>query len=102
MSDLLLFLVSVFAVYRLSLMITFENGPFMIFYALRDVIKNIFVSRAYWIYEGFLCPLCIGFWLSFIPAILFWDGVFVYLIYTLGIAGIQTFLTMIGGVPDDG
>lgn len=102
MYDLLLFIVSVFAVYRISLMIAFEDGPAWSLVILReDIIKTLVSTKNFWIYKGFNCPLCIGFWLSFIPAILFWDGLFVYLIYVLGIAGAQTFLTIIGGVPDN-
>jgi hypothetical protein len=95
--ELILLIICVFAVYRLSLLLTFETGPFSLAEIIRWNLAETFKDT--WIEEGVNCPLCVGFWLSFIFAIPFWDGPLTYLVYALGIAGAQTFLTMIGGVP---
>lgn len=58
------FAMSVLAVYRVSYMIAVEDGPFDLYVMLRARF-----NQATWIGRGLVCPLCISFWLSAIPAI---------------------------------
>lgn len=91
---------AVFAVYRMSLMITCEDGPFDIFYSIREINKNEY-GTANWFVRGLHCPLCVSFWLSFVAGLAFWDGLGLYLVYSLGIAGTVTFMIMLAGIPGD-
>ena len=91
MTDLLIaILLAGVAVYRVAKMIATEEGPFSLFLRFR----NGFVGEG-WIERGIRCPLCMGFWLALLPALLiawhtgFWAwsvGIW------LSIAGVQTFL----------
>lgn len=61
---LISFSLSVLAVYRVSYMIAVEDGPFDLYVMLRSKF-----NQATWIGRGLVCPLCISFWLSMIPAV---------------------------------
>ena len=55
------------AVYRISHMIAIEDGPFNVFYRIREYVRKKF-GADHWVYEGFNCPLCISFWLAMVGA----------------------------------
>lgn len=84
-------LLAVPAVYRISLMVTREEGPFSLF----DWIRNqpIFL-RANWMGRGIRCPLCISFWLSLVatPIVLYSPSesldLRLFVLYWWGLAGI--------------
>ena len=81
-------------------MITTEGGPFDIFFWWRNNAFEGF-GPYHWITKGVFCPLCVGFWLSFIPPIFFASSFSYWLAYSIAIAGAQTFLTLVGGIPDE-
>ena len=90
MTDLLIaILLAGVAVYRVAKMLAIEEGPFSLFLKLR----NRFLGDS-WLDRGLHCPLCMGFWLSGIPALLIsWHTG--HLAWSVGIwlaiAGVQTF-----------
>lgn len=53
--------------YRLSHMITIEDGPFDIFVKLRMKIDPM---QTTWVGRGLQCILCVSFWLSFVATAL--------------------------------
>lgn len=85
-----------FACYRLSLLITQDEGPFSVFQKLRfyaggynlapngEPITNLG--------RGIICPLCVGLWIALPLAILINGFNWYTLVYWLAIAGIQAFL----------
>ena len=92
------------AVYRLSFMITREEGPFDVFERLRLVAQALPSSpdgRPNWIARGIACPLCVSFWLSLIAAVAVTQAVGISLLAIFGlwpaIAGGCLFLFQIGG-----
>lgn len=97
MNALLLYALAVFAVYRLSLMIGIEDGPFNLFHNLREKVFDRFGNG--WINDGFNCPLCISFWLMLGAAIvLAWQlrlGIDELLWLWLGLAGMVAFLLLV-------
>jgi hypothetical protein len=83
MTPLMLILLAL-AVYRVSHMITREDGPFDLFSTWRD-----YVGQANWIGRGLHCILCVSYWLS--TAAFFWTfetvGILAALIYWHAVAG---------------
>ena len=76
-------ILSILAVYRLSYLIAKEDGPFDLFYAMREKI-----GQGSWFGRGLHCVLCVSFWLSFPPAFwLFWGRPLNVLAGWFGIAG---------------
>ena len=71
MPDLALFFIYSLAVWRVARMIGVERGPFDLFWKWKMFIGKKFLpvgNRAHWIDEGFNCPKCLGFWVSFATA----------------------------------
>jgi hypothetical protein len=93
MALILTFAVAVFAVLRISHMVTVEEGPFEIFSFIRDRIDP---RQKTWIGRGINCPLCVSFWLSLVPAVLFPPVIIPNLLNIVllwfGIAGVVLFL----------
>lgn len=58
----LLFLITSFAVYRISRMIALEDGAFNLFALLRGWVFTKFGNG--WINEGVNCPMCISWWIA--------------------------------------
>lgn len=88
----MIFLLSVFAVYRLARMAAMEEGPFDLFVRVRGRIDP---EQATWIGRGINCALCLGFWISLIFAVATnWSHVLALptLLDWLAIAGAQTVL----------
>jgi len=81
-SQTTILVLSVLAVYRISHMLTREDGPFDIFIGFRHRI-----GQHNWIGRGMNCVLCVSFWLSaltgFVPG---------WLLLWFGIAGAVTFI----------
>lgn len=82
------FVLSAFAVYRAARMAALEEGPGGAFHEWREQIDP---HQKTWVGRGIRCPLCVGFWLSLIPAIAFFSLDWVVLMW-LAIAGAQTYL----------
>lgn len=84
-------LFAIFAVYRVAHLLATEEGPFEICTRWRNLwIKDDWIGR------GMRCPLCIGFWLAWVAAVMIapdWHSLFWY---WLGIAGAQLFLYRLG------
>lgn len=86
-------------VYRLAILITEDEGPYSIFKTLRtkaggyDLAINGQPETN--LGRGIMCPLCVGIWLSF-PLALVWFGFNWYsLVYALAVAGLQALLSRI-------
>ncbi len=60
----LTFILASLAVYRLSRMLTDEEGPFMVFTKLRGLAPT-----ENWIGRGLECILCMSVWVAFIAAL---------------------------------
>ncbi len=87
------------------MLITTEDGPFNLCASLRGIFIFIFGTNS-WITKGIHCPLCVGFWLSWIFGTLansvgFIDtnGYIEMFLAWFAIAGIQTFITLLAGIP---
>jgi hypothetical protein len=61
---LIAFTLSVMAVYRLSYLVSNEDGPFDFLSKLRE-----WIGQKNWIGRGINCLLCVSFWLSVFPAL---------------------------------
>lgn len=70
---------TIFAVFRLALLLTEEEGPFELAARWRSLFPD-----DNWIGRGVRCPLCVSFWLALIPALWLFDP---WPLYWLGIAG---------------
>lgn len=99
MNEVLWFALLVLAVYRVSLLLATEDGPFEVFSWFRAVFRIEYGSDD-WVVKGLHCPLCIGFWLSFAAGLFLYEDFLQYMVCSLAIAGASTFMTMIGGVPE--
>jgi len=64
MNDTLVFILATLAVYRVSLIICMDEGPFSLFAKLRDRIDP---AQATWYGRGLRCVVCVSFWTA-IPA----------------------------------
>lgn len=82
------FILAVLAVYRLCHMLAVEDGPFDIFFRVREAVQNKF-GPAHWVSRGFNCPLCMSFWVSLVTNILIFPGAdFVtFCLYWLALTG---------------
>lgn len=85
------FVIVTFAIYRITLLATQEDGPFNL--ALKW--RNLFVTDN-WVGRGVRCFWCVSFWMGFvvslIPAVrlhMTGDG---YLLLALGTSGMAIFL----------
>ena len=83
---MMIVILSILAVYRVSYLIAREDGPFNVAIRLRTAVQ---MGRGdSWVAGGIACPLCISFWLSWVAAVIFWDGhLSNYILMALGIAG---------------
>jgi hypothetical protein len=59
MQPLMLFILAALAVYRLSRMITDEEGPFSLFTKLRGAFPPVD-----WVGRGLECIMCVSFWVA--------------------------------------
>lgn len=62
-----LFVLATLAAYRISRMISFEDGPFDIFSRIRGRIDP---SQKTWVGRGLACIVCVSFWVTLIVALL--------------------------------
>lgn len=53
----------ILAVYRITNLIVYEDGPADIFTLWRGWLFDK-LGEGHWIYRGFNCPMCVSFWLS--------------------------------------
>ncbi len=62
---------SVFAVYRIALMLANEEGPFSLAEKFRRGVRQRTEGKpAEWIARGVECPRCMSFWLSAVAALI--------------------------------
>lgn len=87
---MLAFLIASLAVYRLSMMIAFERGPWNAFIELRGAVWRFVQGRSdHWLWKGVNCPLCISFWLGWLVALaLPWQGWAWYVLSALALSGV--------------
>ena len=86
--DLMTFVLLALAVYRLSHMVTNEEGPFELFATLRDALGGN--QQATWVGRGIVCILCVSFWVGLLGAVAlwFWQVVAVqFVVYALALSG---------------
>jgi len=76
----------IFIVYRLSIAITEQSGPFNIFSNIRTKVEN----KQEWLQEGFSCAECASFWISILAVLspMEVNPIFLW----LGTAGIVVYL----------
>ena len=94
------FVIAIFAVYRVSVMLAKDRGPFGIFQKFRATASNRF-GENHWFTVGVGCPRCISFWLSIIAAVIitpvqlgFWYGVLIWLAVAGGVYVIATIIQL--------
>ena len=86
--NLTTFVLVALAVYRLSHMVTSEEGPFEAFAKMRDALGGN--QQATWIGRGIVCILCVSFWVGILGAVAlwFWQVVAVkFAVYALALSG---------------
>jgi len=86
--DLMTFVLLALAVYRLSHMVTSEEGPFEAFAKVRDALGGN--QQATWVGRGIVCILCVSFWVGLLGAVAlwFWQVVAVqFVVYALALSG---------------
>ena len=100
-SSSLRLLLAVLACYRLSLLVTEDDGPADVFRKLRQWTDSKRLNeqaqgivRGKWanIDDGIRCPYCVGVWAAFLLAILVYTGIGDFILLFLGIAGGQSVL----------
>lgn len=84
-------IVAALASYRVGRMIATERGPFDWFIDFRSLLINRVGNRK-WVVEGVTCPLCVGFYSSFVLFGLSYVDYVAYLVAGLAVAGLQTAL----------
>lgn len=92
-------LIAALAVYRLSHMIAYEDGPWDVFTRLRGHVSAASWDGRpetwgrHWTARGISCPLCISFWLSWLAALaLPWQGLVWYALTALALSGMTVAL----------
>ena len=86
--DFITFLLLALAVYRLSHMVTSEEGPFEVFAKGRDALGGN--QQATWIGRGIVCILCVSFWGGILGALALWCWHVVavqFVVYALALSG---------------
>lgn len=89
----MIFLLQVFAVYRIARLVSIDNGPFDCFLALRKLVGRM---AARWAFTRTLadlvnCQYCVGVWVALILALIFRNDYPVWLNW-LALAGAQAAL----------
>jgi len=103
MDTLTRLIVCALAVYRLSEMIVVDNGPFGVFVEMRgwlqrsvldDENKTALGGIRRELFNGVTCVYCIGIWLAFVFAFLFYfqNNFTDFVIIFLAIAGLQSII----------
>lgn len=73
MSFITLFILCVFAVFRVSHLIAIDDGPADIFFKFREIVIHKY-GVTHWIYKGVTCILCLSVWGSLLATILMFSG----------------------------
>lgn len=68
MPDWIWLAAGILASYRVARMLAVEEGPFALFERVRARLGG--EEQATWLGRGVACPLCIGFYISFVMALL--------------------------------
>lgn len=92
-------LIAALAVYRLSVMVAYEDGPADVFARLRGRVSaatwdgNPETWGMHWAARGLACPLCVSFWLAWLVALaLPWQGLAWYVLTALALSGVTVLL----------
>lgn len=83
---MVILILAALATYRLSRMISNEEGPFMLFTKLRGLIPT-----THWIGRGLECILCVSVWVA-LPLALYVDWSWTAPLTWLALSGITTLL----------
>jgi hypothetical protein len=73
MPDLITFIIYALAVYRLTQLVIYDEGPYSIFDRIRMTLR--IHERNDWIGRGLTCPACVSFWIGLLLAALSARGV---------------------------
>lgn len=96
MPDWFLFLLLIFATYRVTQLLVYDDGPFDLIFKLRTKIGvyNLDQNGESKSNLGklFACPYCLGFWLAILAALAASRSIDSFIILWLAIAGGQAFL----------
>lgn len=84
MTEVLTYIIAVFAVYRLATDFAWEDGPIGLYAKGRGAVLTRYGADD-WRSEGVSCPICWSFWLA-LPAAFVWGP-----LAWLGIAGAAAF-----------
>lgn len=89
----MIFLLQVFAVYRIARLVSIDNGPFDCFLALRNLAGK---AAARWTFTRTLadlvnCQFCVGVWVALLLALIFQNAYPIWLNW-LALAGAQAVL----------
>ncbi len=99
MSEPLYLLLAALAVYRVSHMLAYEEGPFAVFAGMRSYLAT-HPRVPEWLSEGAGCPMCISFYLGFIAALpVLSTGLLFYLVASLALSGVTVFLISVTEPP---
>lgn len=93
-----LLLLLTLAVYRVSILITWEDAPYRVFYRFRLYLgRKANGGGVVWgeLAELFHCPFCLGMWLSLLAAVLVGGGWVNVLLMWFAISGGQHLLTAV-------
>lgn len=101
MPEWFLFILAVFACFRLAELIAIDDGPDDRLLWLRAKLGAFDLGDdgrpETSIGRGIICPYCIGVWLAFFAALIIAPFDWRLILYWLAIAGGQAFLQSIGG-----
>lgn len=82
----LTFVIVSLAVYRVSIMLAMENGPF----DLIDRFRRTFPHGSVWA-KLFACPFCLSFWFGFAGSVVLpYYGVVWYVVTSLALSAVAT------------
>ena len=101
MPDWFLFVLLTLAVYRVTQLLVYDDGPFDLIFKIRgkmgvyDLSQNGEPETS--LGKLFACPYCVGFWLSILAALSISGSIKSFIILWLAIAGAQTFLEALNG-----
>lgn len=88
------FVLAVLAAYRLTVLLTYDDGPWDIFLKFRVWTDSTNGNGGF--YKGLndfiYCPYCVGVWMAFLCSLLVFEGVQSVTLGTFAIAGGQLIL----------
>lgn len=95
MNQIVLFVITAFAIWRVCVLIVADRGPFDVLSKMR---MRIDPQKKTWVGDGIRCVGCISFWLGFIVAIIYhqigWIGDYDVLLWWWALSGLAFFIDL--------